>query len=743
MVNSLVVGEYRSLASEVRLLANTFQDIQDVVNERGLNGSNGDTLGKKSQDCKELLGDLDALVTKYNSLPLQSKRTWERIGWEEQEGEDVRARLTGLVEGFQDFYESLSQNSQVQIEQALEQLAAEIRNGRADATSVVTLGTADSSNSDPSDDSGWAQVVHDLKDLGISETIAAENRTFIVEWILRAINLGWLDEKIPATELTTPVGRTPSPMERPPFAPKALSPIQSTSSPAQSTPAPPYLSPESWAANHQRISAHDMIPNDDLRAVGGFADDSPPSPIEPEEPETNLIWTAQKIVTFWNQREWAKARENLEQQLRAVRRGQTIVMNGKVVAPDIRILQHLIGVSYSFQGDFIRAKEVFQSVLQGVYVSGMPLDDGDIAAARWLGETCIQLNECMNASLAWAIALCGSLSKFGPQTFPSRFMSDLRLLNQFTFGLANLKNSFVRSNRDATTILGRMAGIDKYQVVLSALEQLGSGAYSMYTENETYYRHVSRMAITIAEGFLVQPLVSQTSWPLQQDPFFRAKNSISLLTALSKPKKPFPYDQVPTLGGLGQAKSLIYSTKNSLEWLVENVRIALSTYAIEWKISGPMFLCRLSHSYDHIAYYECYGVKVRKLPLRSVYGIKLTEKLYSTRGFIPSLMLANGEEQERGMPNDDEAKRLLVIKTELGDRLRDFLQEAEKAKAQGRKFPPDMYLPPKAPYEMGGTPMPKGAELHSEALAELPGRQWEPREMDVQEIAELPAEPYR
>lgn len=731
-----MIGDYRNVANEVRQLANTFQDIQDVVNERGLDRSKGETLVRQAQGCKELLADLDALVTKYNSLPLQSKRTWERIGWEQQEGGDVRMRLTDLVHGFQTLYESLSQNARVQIEQALEQLAAEVRNGRTDATSVVTLGTSDSSNSDPSDDSGWAQVVHDLKDLGISETVAAENRAFIVEWIMKAINLGWLEEKIPVTEATTPVGRTPSPMEPAPFPPTFSSPVQPTPNASASTPAPPYLSPQSWAANHQRISAHDMISNDDLRAAGGFVDDSPPSPIEPEESETNIIWTAQKIVAFWNEKNWKKARENLEEQLRAVQRGQTIVMGGKIVAPDARILQHLIGVSYSFEGDFLRAKEVFESVLQGVYVLGMPLDDGDIAAARWLGETCIQLNQGLNASFAWAIALCGTLNKFSLRDFPSRFMSDLRLLNQFTCGLINLKNSFVRSNRDATTILPRMAGTDKYQVVLSATEQLGSAAYNMYTENGNYYRNTPPSSITIAEGFLVQPLVSQTSWPLPQDPFFRVQNSINLLAALSKPKKPFPYDQVPTLGGLGQAKHLVYSTKNSVEWLVENLRIALSTYAIEWKVAGPMFLCRLSHSYDHIAYYECYGVKVRKLPLRNVYGIKITEKLYSTRGFVASVMLANGEEQERGMPNDDEAKRRLVIKTELGGLLRDFLQEAEKAKAQGRKFPTDTYLPPRAPYEMGGAQIRKAAELHSEPLAELPVR--EPRELDVQEIAELP-----
>lgn len=735
--NSFQAGEYRSLASEVRQLANALQDIQDVVNHRGLDPSKGETVTKKSQDCRELLVDLDALVTKYNSLPLQSQRTWERIGWEQQEGGDIRTRLSNIVQGFQAFYDYLSQNNQVKIEQALEQLAKEIRNGRTDATSVVTVGTSDGSSSDASDDSGWAQVVHDLKDLGISETIAAENRAFIVEWIMKAINLGWLEEKVPVTETTTPIRSTPSPIEPPFGPPQSWKRSPSLLSPSQSTPAPAYrpLRPQF----PPRMSAHDMISHEDLRAAGGFIDDSPPSPVEREGPETNIIWTAQKIVHFWNSKQWNKARECLDEQLKAVQRGQTIFIGGKTVAPDARILQHLIGVSYSFEGDFLRAKEVFENVLQGVYISGMPLDDGDIAAARWLGETCIHLNQATNAALAWAIALCGTLNKFGPRDFPSRFMSDLRLLNQSTYGLTSIKNSFLRSNRDPTTIISRMAGTDKYQLACAAMDQLGSVAYGMYTENGNYYRHAPATAVTIAEGFLVQPLVSQTSWPIPQDPYFRAQNAIALLTELSRPKKPFNYDGIMTTNGLGGAKSLIFTTKNGAEWLVDNVRAALTTYAIEWKITaGATFLCRLSHSYNHIAYYECYGINIRKLPFRNIYGIKISERLYATRGFMPSVITLNGTEQERGMPANDEDKRREAIKVQLGDRLRDFLLEAEKAKAEGRKFPPDHYLPPKAPFELGGYAMPKGMELHGDGLAELDGPP--PRELDTatREIAELP-----
>ena len=652
------------------------------------------------------------------------------MGWEQQEGGDVRSRLTSVVEEFLAFYDSLSTSSQVQVEQAMEQLAADIRKGRMDATSVVTLGTSDSY--DTSEDFGWVQVVRDLEDLGISETIATENRPFIVEWIIRAINLGWLDEKIPITEVSgTPMQSSSSSVDPP--------------TPSNTIPNPnlQHLSPMPiWAP---RMPVHDMLSNKDLRVDESLVDDGPPSPIEPEEPETNIIWTAQRIVKHWNEKDWSAARQFLEDQVKAVERGETITMNGRNVAPDVRILKHLVGISCSYQGDFIMAKENFESVARGIYLSGMPLDDGDIAAARWLGETCIHLNEPVNASLAWAIVFCGLLSKFGPRDLPPRALKELQLLNQVTGGLNVLKNSFIQGNRDSSTIFKRMASTDKYQVVQSAIQQINNLAYttSMFTNSENLYRKSPSNNISIAEGFLTQPLVSQTSWPIPQDPFFRAQNAINLLVILCKRKSPFAYSQVQIVGGIGSSKSLIFTTKQSVEWLVETVCLALNTYAIDWKISGSRILCRLSETYNRIAYYECYAIEFRKLPFRNIYGIKISERLHTTRGFVPPLTFANGVEEEQFLGNEEETKRPFVIRQELGDRLRCFLMEAEKEKLAGRKFPPDTRLPPKAPYELGGRSKPLGAELQAIPVIELPDNQLRSRELVVSDVVELPAEPYR
>src|SRR5204863_8077411 len=114
-----------------------------------------------------------------------------------------------------------------------------------------------------------------------------------------------------------------------------------------------HLSPMPVSA--PRMPVHDILSKESLRVDESLVDDGPPSPIEPEELETNIVWTAQRIVKHWNEKDWSTARQFLEEQVKAVERGQTITMNGRDVAPDVRILKHLIGISYSYQGNFIMA----------------------------------------------------------------------------------------------------------------------------------------------------------------------------------------------------------------------------------------------------------------------------------------------------------------------------------------------------------------------------------------------------
>lgn len=117
---------------------------------------------------------------------------------------------------------------------------------------------------------------------------------------------------------------------------------------------------------------------------------TPPSYYEKDSSTTaDLAWTAQQIIAAWHRRDFVSAEKLLEDQLAAVERGQTVLATG--AQPDRRILRHLIGVCASYSGNFHKAKRFFESVFNGIYLNSGSLDDGDIAAARWLGDICTSI----------------------------------------------------------------------------------------------------------------------------------------------------------------------------------------------------------------------------------------------------------------------------------------------------------------------------------------------------------------
>lgn len=211
-------------------------------------------------------------------------------------------------------------------------------------------------------------------------------------------------------------------------------------------------------------------------------------------------------MRHWNNREWNKAEGYLQQQIKAVEAGEFIDVKGVSCQPDIRVLRHLLGVCASYQGMFYTAKKRFESVQRGPYVNGESLDDGDLAAARWLGDTCLFLNEPENAALAWAIALDGYTSKIGITQEPTpRVVSELQSLDICLKGLAKPHDSFSRYNKDASTIFATTSDMAKAILVVSTLKRFRHG----YTRSIRPKRPV--IGIQVAEGFLEQRLIAQAS----------------------------------------------------------------------------------------------------------------------------------------------------------------------------------------------------------------------------------------
>jgi hypothetical protein len=642
-------------------------------------------------------------------------------------------RLNTRSQQLGSLYKRLRDSPTAQIDRALQLLAKEVSNGRHETSTATSLTTT---AVDPEDDSGWEQIKRDLGDLGVEEKTVSDHKEFITDWILRAINDGTLtDEKIPVEPDTMPIPLSPPP--KPPKTPLNQIPsLQPLGPPPDYPPKLTVITP----TRQPSVSLPGLRPavsTDVLNQFSSINMDEPPSPIEPEPAESNILWNAQRITHHWNAREWSQARENLEAQLACVQRGEVVDVSGFPQQPDERIIKHLLGVCQSFSGDFLKAGSWFQDILSGHNINQLALDDGDIAAARWLGETCILTNQVLNANLAWALAYYGIIVKHPPHIPGNkdhqRMLDDLRLLHERTGGLNALKNAFTNSNRDASTILPNMAGTIKFQVVTTALE-----AFKMYPLTHPEPRNLNQ-SINVAEGFLIQPLVAQKAWPFPQDPFFQVRTCVDLLFALSRPRTAFVTASIPT-SSLGSSKYLTYVTKHSIDFLVEAIRHGLNTYSVEWKIRHGEYLLRLSQTHDRIAFYDVFIVKFRKLPFRNVYGFKISDSMYITRNFT-------GKWQHlSAMSDDPEVTRKAKVRNELAERLKEYVQQAEQDLARGQ-WPPQEFEDPnaRAPYEIDSNTVLLNELSDSRGNAsEMPGQgvvrrkpvQTAPRSYEM--IAELP-----
>ena len=85
-------------------------------------------------------------------------------------------------------------SSQFRIEKALDQLIAEINTGRRDGSrkSAELICTTDDVS-----EYAWREVLHDLEDLGIPTSMAADHRMFIIDWIQKAVDEGRLKANAP------------------------------------------------------------------------------------------------------------------------------------------------------------------------------------------------------------------------------------------------------------------------------------------------------------------------------------------------------------------------------------------------------------------------------------------------------------------------------------------------------------------------------------------------------------------
>jgi hypothetical protein len=87
-------GSFKNISSEVLSLHAVMKEVEETLSSCTLPQSKQASLVTITNGCKDALQDLQSLVDRYESLGLQTKRTWDRLRWHSNDIAELRARLT-------------------------------------------------------------------------------------------------------------------------------------------------------------------------------------------------------------------------------------------------------------------------------------------------------------------------------------------------------------------------------------------------------------------------------------------------------------------------------------------------------------------------------------------------------------------------------------------------------------------------------------------------------------------------
>lgn len=140
-----------------------------------------------------------------------------------------------------------------------------------------------------------------------------------------------------------------------------------------------------------------------------------------------------------------------------------------------------------------------------------------------------------------------------------------------------------------------------------------------------------------SEGFLLNPLISFSVWPMPWDATFSPTDSVQLDRYMhsfrfAKINTPLIERSLPTMA-LGASKELHFVTRRGSQWLIQRVKNALQEMCIEFSepANAATIVCCRSQHRDGYAFLEGLEIRFKKLQFRNVHGLKITEVIWATR----------------------------------------------------------------------------------------------------------------
>lgn len=393
------------------------------------------------------------------------------------------------------------------------------------------------------------------------------------------------------------------------------------------------------------------------------------------------------IVYNWNHCKWDEVHAYLTEYL-------AVLIEGDSPARARRI-NHLLGVCASFKGEWLRAIPHFISAMRTPVKDIADLDDGDCAAAYWLGDTYALLNKRTEALMAYCIAERSSF--FSDPIDPT--LSELMTAEQDAVQLGQPKTDFntlwaqqYTSSAGESILNASVVSLDAARMLYEneprrAATRLGQERFQLTqttARSNALFRlcrnqwvgRFHRMKITPAN---FEP---DTPWPMQYDPMFNMANvhrgrllayECDLLAVFTTNVEA----KISRAGPLGLSRMDCFTCSN-LRWLIQTLREGLKMLEMEFSevanVEGTWFVARYTFMQDKIATTYYFSIALFKQTLRSGYGVEICpDGICSARIVRASVM----GDYDKGV-HVSESKRIKKM-------VREYLDEAAKQRPKSKR----------------------------------------------------------
>ncbi len=99
---------FQAVSNEVINLHIILKEVDELVSTSNLDPDKATDLRNIAGNCRTVLNDLQALLSKYRSLGTASRRTWDRLRFGQEDVQKIRSRLISVTSILSAFNSSLT-----------------------------------------------------------------------------------------------------------------------------------------------------------------------------------------------------------------------------------------------------------------------------------------------------------------------------------------------------------------------------------------------------------------------------------------------------------------------------------------------------------------------------------------------------------------------------------------------------------------------------------------------------------